>query len=90
MDLLIANDSGPVHMAVAVGTPSLVIFGPTDPMRTGPFGRQHRIEHADLDCRPCYERTCPRGHTQCVRAVTPHQVLTSALEMLDRIGGAVE
>lgn len=85
MDLLIANDSGPVHMAAAVGTPSLVVFGPTDHVRTGPFGRQHRVAVADLDCRPCYERQCPRSHLKCVRNVTPHQVLRSAFEMLDAL-----
>lgn len=47
LDLLITVDSGPMHMAAAVGTPTVAIFGPTDPVRTGPYGRMHRVIRAD-------------------------------------------
>lgn len=82
MDLLISNDSGPVHMAVAVQTPTLVIFGPTDPGRTGPYGEGHRVLSADIDCQPCFSRSCRRGGIPCLEGVTPERVGETALEML--------
>jgi lipopolysaccharide heptosyltransferase I len=83
MDLLIANDSGPVHMAAAVGTPSLVLFGPTCPKRTGPYGDEHRIiRSGPLECRPCFMRDCPPGHHRCMADISSEQVTTVALEML--------
>jgi ADP-heptose:LPS heptosyltransferase len=83
MDLLIANDSGPVHMAAAVGTPSLVLFGPTCPERTGPYGDDHRVVRSGpLECRPCYMRDCPPGHHRCMADISADQVTTAALEML--------
>jgi heptosyltransferase I len=82
MDLLIANDSGPVHMAAAVGTPVLAVFGPTDPARTGPYGPGHRVLTAALPCRPCYSRTCRRPGIPCLEGVTPERVRNAALEML--------
>jgi ADP-heptose:LPS heptosyltransferase len=83
MDLLIANDSGPVHMAAAVGTPSLVLFGPTCPMRTGPYGEEHRVVQAPAtECRPCFMRECPPGHHRCMAGISADQVTQVALEML--------
>jgi len=83
MDLLMANDSGPVHIAAAVGTPSLVLFGPTCPMRTGPYGDTHRIVRSrSLECRPCFMRDCPPGHHRCMADISADQVTTVALEML--------
>jgi len=82
MDLLIANDSGPVHMAAAVGTRCLVVFGPTDPDRTGPYGEGHRVLTTDLDCRPCLSRTCRIGSLACLRDLSPERVCDAALEML--------
>ena len=84
MDLLIANDSGPVHMAAAVGTPTLVVFGPTDPLRTGPYGDRHRIASVSLPCQPCFSRACHRGDVACLTGVTPERVTAMALEMLQR------
>ena len=86
MDLLIANDTGPVHIAAAVGTPVLVIFGPTDPVRTGPYGPNHRIVRASVACQPCLSRTCHRGTVECLHGVTPERVAEVALEMLGRAG----
>jgi heptosyltransferase I len=82
MDILISNDSGPVHMAVAVGIPTLVIFGPTDPLRTGPYGDKQRVVTANLDCQPCFSRTCRRAGIPCLSGVTPERVGEVALEIL--------
>ena len=83
MDLLIANDSGPVHMAAAVGTPALVIFGPTDPARTGPYGARHRVVRTTLDCQPCFSRTCRMDGIPCLAGITPEKVAGIASEMLN-------
>jgi len=82
MDLVIANDSGPVHLAAAVNTPALVIFGPTDPKRTGPYGKGHRVAMTSLSCQPCFSRRCRRRGIPCLRGVTPERVGEMALEML--------
>lgn len=82
-DLLVSNDSGPVHMAAAVGTGTLVIFGSTRPGWTGPYGDGHRVLQANLECQPCLKRRCPRGDNACLAAVTPSEALAVALEMLD-------
>lgn len=82
MDLVIANDSGPAHMAAAAGTPTLAIFGPTDPARTGPYGRGHAVVCAPLPCRPCYSRICRRPGVPCMESVTSGCVTDKALELL--------
>ena len=82
MDLVIGNDSGPVHMAAALGVPTLALFGPTDPARTGPYGKQHRVVVSDYDCRPCFSRKCRRGEAVCLSSISPERVGEIALEML--------
>ncbi len=82
MDLLISNDSGPVHIAAALNTPVLAIFGPTDPQRTGPYGSQHHIIAASMDCRPCFSKSCRSGSTRCMSAISPSTVEQIAIEML--------
>lgn len=83
MDLLISNDSGPVHMAAAAGTPALVVFGPTDPKKTGPYGPEHRVvTAAPQSCAPCFSRVCRREGIPCLKGVTPEHVSEIALEML--------
>ncbi len=81
-DLLIANDTGPVHMAAAVGTHCLVIFGPTRPDWTGPYGEGHRIIMRDLPCQPCLKHRCPRGDHVCMESITAAEVTSIALEVL--------
>jgi heptosyltransferase-2 len=85
--LLITNDSGPMHIAEAVGTPLVAIFGST--VREFGFFPQNKmsrvIEHHGLSCRPCshlgYDR-CPRGHFRCMREILPETVLPLAQKML--------
>ena len=77
-DLLIANDTGPVHMAAAVGTRCLVLFGPTRPDWTGPYGEGHRIVMRDLPCQPCLKRRCPRGDHACLESITAGEVAALA------------
>ncbi len=82
MNLVVANDSGPIHMAAALGVPVLAVFGPTDPVRTGPYGDIHRVITADISCRPCYRKRCDQDVPECLVRVTPERVAQEAIDML--------
>lgn len=73
--LFVTNDTGPMHVADAVGTPMVAIFGPTDWIVTPPFGKSHTIVRHDIECSPCLKRTCPLGHHDCMRKVEVSHVL---------------
>jgi 3-deoxy-D-manno-octulosonic-acid transferase/heptosyltransferase-1 len=77
---LITTDSGPMHLAAAVGTPVIALFGPTDPARTGPYGKGHTIIRADLPCSPCFLKKC--ATRKCMRDISPEQVFTVIAEKL--------
>ena len=77
-ELLITNDSGPMHVAAAVGTPVVALFGPTSPLRTGPYGSQHQVLQSGLACSPCLSRRCHQPVTQdCLLRIQPEAVLTA-------------
>jgi len=57
--LAVTTDTGPMHLAAALGTPVAAIFGPTAPWRTGPFGQGHEVVRLPLPCSPCFRRRCP-------------------------------
>ncbi|MDH5477168.1 MAG: glycosyltransferase family 9 protein [Nitrospinota bacterium] len=61
-EVLFTNDSGPLHLAVAVGAPSVSIFGPTDPAKTGPYGQENLVLRSGRDCSPCFNRACSYNH----------------------------
>ena len=84
MDLVIANDSGLMHMAAAAGVPVLAVFGATDPRRTGPYGRGHEVLQAELACCPCLQRVCRLSTLECLERITPEAVTAKALAMLGR------
>ncbi|MGN6625866.1 MAG: lipopolysaccharide heptosyltransferase I [Tepidisphaeraceae bacterium] len=75
-DLVIANDSGPMHIAAALNRPLVTLFGPTNAVRTGPYARMETVLQLDLVCRPCYSRTCV--HTSCLQWITPPEVIATA------------
>jgi lipopolysaccharide heptosyltransferase I len=82
--LSITNDSGPMHLAVALNRPVVSIFGPTDPVWIGPYGRPRAALKADLQCSPCYLRQlkhCSYGHT-CMHSVSPLAVIERAESVL--------
>lgn len=83
MDLSICTDSGPSHLSAAVGTPTLAVFGPTDPERWRPWGSKHEaLFDSSLSCRPCnYKMTCDNKR-QCLTELSPHLIVKKALEML--------
>jgi len=83
--LLISNDSGPVHMACAVGTPVISIFGRNDPglspTRWGPTGGKSVVFHKDPGCNPCLAHNCKIGF-KCLEAITPAEVCIAAGKLL--------
>ncbi len=78
-DLLVSNDTGPAHISAALGTKTLVIFGPTNPKTTQPF--QSEIIKKDVDCAPCMLRDCPIDH-RCMTRISPDEVFEKAAAML--------
>jgi heptosyltransferase I len=71
--VVVGNDSGPIHIAAAVGAPVVALYGPTSPARTGPYGEQHKILITSLPCSPCFRRTCELG-TPCMREISVETV----------------
>lgn len=74
--LLISTDTGPMHLAAAVDTPVVALFGPTAPWRTGPFGTSHEIVRAGIDCSPCFKRKC--NTTACMKEISVEEVILRA------------
>lgn len=70
-DLLVSNDTGPAHISAAVGTKTIVIFGPTNPKTTYPIGAE--IIRKEVDCSPCMLRDCPIDH-RCMTQITAQEV----------------
>jgi heptosyltransferase-2 len=84
VDLLLACDSGPVHLATAVGTPVLAVFGPTSPERWGPPPPGKAVAHP-IDCAPCSNHggaRCPKGHHRCMTDLAASTVADDAAAML--------
>jgi ADP-heptose:LPS heptosyltransferase len=69
---VITTDAGPMHLAAAVGTPVIALFGPTDPARTGPYGTGHTVVRTNLSCSPCLLKKC--STKECMEKITPGQV----------------
>ena len=75
-ELLITNDTGPMHVAAALGKPVLALFGPTAPERTGPYGQLDHCLQLDLPCTPCMKSKCNYYQPlECLRALSPEIVL---------------
>lgn len=71
--LVVANDSGPMHIASALGKPLVTLFGPTSAVRTGPYNRPDAVLQLDIPCRPCLSRQCV--HQSCLKWIHPQDVL---------------
>jgi ADP-heptose:LPS heptosyltransferase len=82
--LVITNDTGPMHVAAAAGRPVIAIFGPTDPLNTGPYGQLHNVMQTDaLACVPCLKSTCAHwDKLACLHAISPAAVFEKAREAL--------
>ena len=79
--LLVTTDSGPMHLAAAMGTPVVALFGPTDPVRTGPYGAGHRVIRRELTCSPCLKKHCETQH--CMREITVEDVFAAVREVFE-------
>jgi heptosyltransferase-2 len=76
-DTYLTNDSGPMHIATALGVPTVVVFGPTDETATGPTGDRFQIIREPVDCSPCLLRECPIDH-RCMTRITSERVSDAA------------
>ncbi|MBC8230099.1 glycosyltransferase family 9 protein [bacterium] len=81
MSFYLTCDSGPMHIAAAVKTPTIALFGPTSVIRHAPYGTGHIVIQKQIECSPCYERTCRRNH-ECMRAIEVGEVLRRVEELL--------
>jgi len=79
--LLIANNTGPAHIAAAVGTPVVDLYALTNPQHI-PWGVPNRVLSHDVDCKYCYKSVCPMQHHNCLRLVAPEAVVAAARELL--------
>lgn len=77
---VISNDSGPMHIAAAVGVPVFAIFGPTNPVRTGPYGEKHIIIKKEMECAPCYKKTCKS--VRCLEMISVKDVSDIVIKKL--------
>jgi heptosyltransferase I len=87
--IVLTNDSGPMHMADAIGRPMVAIFGPTNPVRTGPYHQPESVVRVDLPCSPCYLkhlRQCPRGHA-CMQGLDVERIMAALKAGLGGVHG---
>ena len=84
-DLYLTCDSGPMHIAAAVGTPTVALFGPTSPTRHRPYGEGHYVIDRPVSCRPCYKRRCWREDmpNQCMTEIRPADVVEQIVSHLN-------
>jgi lipopolysaccharide heptosyltransferase II len=80
-DLLISNNTGPAHIAAALGTPVVDLYALTNPQHT-PWQVKSRVLFHDVPCRNCYKSVCPAGHHDCLRGVSPERVAAAAHDLL--------
>jgi heptosyltransferase-2 len=81
-DLVVSNDTGPAHIASALGRPTLVIFGPTNPLTTRPYAATAEVIRQPPDCAPCMLRDCPIDH-RCMTAISADEVFAKASKLLE-------
>ena len=81
-DVMITNDTGPMHAAAALGRPLVALFGPTEPRRTGPYGQLENVLRLDLPCSPCLKSVCHfEKPEECLRALPPARVCHRVMEI---------
>jgi ADP-heptose:LPS heptosyltransferase len=86
----VTNDSGSMHLAVALNRPVVSVFGPTNPSWVGPYGRADAVVRVNLPCSPCYFRRlsqCPNDHA-CMKQISPEQVIERIQAVFARTGNA--
>ena len=82
-ELMISNDTGPMHVAAAMRKPVVAIFGPTEPRRTGPYGQLRNVVRIDLPCAPCLKSRCAYFKPmECLRALPPEFIFHRATNLM--------
>jgi len=76
---LVTTDTGPMHMAAAMGCRTVALFGPTAPWRTGPYGRAHKVIRAEVECSPCFKKQC--RDMRCMKEITVDRVFEAVKKM---------
>jgi lipopolysaccharide heptosyltransferase II len=85
-ELMITNDTGPMHVAAALGKPLVALFGPTEPRRTGPYGQLDSVLRIDLPCSPCLKSRCHyKKRNECLKAISPAMVFEFARKKLEAL-----
>jgi heptosyltransferase-2 len=82
--VVVANDSGPLHIAAAVGVRCLGLYGPVDPKWSAPLSQRSSILYTAEPCSPCFAKDCPLKHHDCMRHIEPSQALQAVTELLKR------
>ncbi len=88
LEVLVGNDSGPMHLADLAGVPVVALFGPTDPARTAPRVGGRRLIRRHLECAPCFEPVCPLGHHRCLAEIEAAEVAEAVLGIVESGNGA--
>jgi 3-deoxy-D-manno-octulosonic-acid transferase/heptosyltransferase-1 len=84
--VVVSTDTGPMHLAAAVGTPVVALFGPTAPWRTGPYGEGHVVLRSGVSCSPCFGRSCKTTELEpvaCMNRITVEQVVDGVMHLLE-------
>ena len=81
--LVLGGDTGPVHLAAGLRVPTVMLMGPTDANRNGPYGQLQNAIEVDRSCRGCWKRACPKG-LDCLAAITPDDVAAKMRPLLQR------
>ncbi len=79
---VVSTDTGTMHLAAALGTPVVALFGPTSARRTGPYGPGHQVLSLGLGCQPCFRRRCPRP--RCLEELPPANAARAVMEIVER------
>ncbi|MCK9564240.1 MAG: lipopolysaccharide heptosyltransferase II, partial [Bacteroidales bacterium] len=80
---VVSNDSGLMHVAAALARPLVVLYGPTSPGFTPPLAKEVEVLSIAVDCGPCFQRECPKGHQKCLVDISPTRVLDALDRLMD-------
>ena len=83
--LFVGNDTGAMHIAAAVGTPVVGLFGPSNPLEWGPRGGSTEVIYKGLDCRVCFHPTCQRGEQNCMNLIPVDEVMNAAVRQIRQV-----
>lgn len=81
-DVFVTNDSGLMHVAAGLDTPSIAIFGSTDHIATGPYSDKAIVLRREIECSPCLQTHCPKGHLKCLESISSKEVYDEVVKML--------